>query len=160
METSTAFLAMLWAACLSRFLQRNLRCSGKAAAYLARGPTPFWCAMAGCIAIGSLNAAVEPLVRFYYPCTKTKECAVPCAWLKKGFSWRGQKKFFPIPRLWRSTHSHISGNQGYDSNRTLMWLHMSMSLTSYQHNTWTGQRERDKTNTHALTECGVLWVNY
>ncbi len=35
---SNAFLAVLWAALLSRFLQRNLRCGGEAAAYIARRP--------------------------------------------------------------------------------------------------------------------------
>ncbi len=39
--TSTAFLAMLWAALLSRFLQRNLRCGGEATAYIARRPAYF-----------------------------------------------------------------------------------------------------------------------
>ncbi len=38
MGTSTAFRAVLWAARLSRFIRRNLRCGGEAAAYIARGP--------------------------------------------------------------------------------------------------------------------------
>ncbi len=38
MGMSTAFLPVPWAARLSRFLRRNLRCGGKAAAYIARGP--------------------------------------------------------------------------------------------------------------------------
>ncbi len=38
MGTSTAFLAVLWAAHLSRFTRRNLRCGGEAAAYIARCP--------------------------------------------------------------------------------------------------------------------------
>ncbi len=37
--TSTAFLAVLWAALFSRFLRRNLRCGGEA--YIARRPTYF-----------------------------------------------------------------------------------------------------------------------
>ncbi len=39
-------------------------------------PRPFWRAMAGCMAIGSLNAAAEPLVRFYST-AQTNGCAVP-----------------------------------------------------------------------------------
>ncbi len=39
--TSTAFLAVLWAALLSSFRRRNLRCGSKAAAYIARRPTYF-----------------------------------------------------------------------------------------------------------------------
>ncbi len=39
--TSTAFLAVLWAALLSRFLWRNLRCGGKVTAYIARRPAYF-----------------------------------------------------------------------------------------------------------------------
>ncbi len=35
-RTSTAFLVVLWAAHLSRFLRRNLRCGGEVAAYIAR----------------------------------------------------------------------------------------------------------------------------
>ncbi len=66
MGTSTAFLAVLRAERLSRFLRRNLRCGGEA--YIARGPTHLgglWRAMAGCTAIGSLNATADPLVNFY-----------------------------------------------------------------------------------------------
>ncbi len=43
--------------------RRNLRC-GDGRLYSQR-PRPFWQAMAGCIAVGSFNAAAEPLVRFY-----------------------------------------------------------------------------------------------
>ncbi len=38
---STAFLAVLWAARLSCFLRRNLRCAGKAAPYIVRSPAYF-----------------------------------------------------------------------------------------------------------------------
>ncbi len=38
--TSTAFLAVLWAALLSSFRRRNLRCGSKAAAYIARQDAP------------------------------------------------------------------------------------------------------------------------
>ncbi len=40
-ETSTAFPDALWAALLSRFFQRNLRCGGEAAVYIARCPSHF-----------------------------------------------------------------------------------------------------------------------
>ncbi len=39
--TSTAFLAVLWAARLGCFLRRNLRCSGRAADYIDRCPSYF-----------------------------------------------------------------------------------------------------------------------
>ncbi len=78
-------------------------------------PRPFWWAMAGRIAIGSLNDAAEPLVRFI-ALHKPMDVQLHCV-IKKGFSWRGKKLVFHIPRLRRSTRSHISGNGVYDSNR-------------------------------------------
>ncbi len=71
--------------------------------------------LAGCIAIASLNAAAEPLVCFqalHEPMDGQLHCVI-----KKGFSWRGRKEFFPYLHFWSSTRSHISGNWGYDSNR-------------------------------------------
>ncbi len=41
MGMSTAFLAVLWAARLSCFIRRNLRCGGRAADYIARCPSYF-----------------------------------------------------------------------------------------------------------------------
>ncbi len=86
--TSTAFLAVLWAAHLSRFLRRNLRCGGEVAAYIARCPS-FWRAMVGCIAIGS-RTAYEPLVRshLFEPMDVQLHCMI-----KKGFSWREKSEF-------------------------------------------------------------------
>ncbi len=49
--------------------------------------------LAVCIAIASLNAAAEPLVCFqalHEPMDGQLHCVI-----KKGFSWRGRKEFFP-----------------------------------------------------------------
>ncbi len=90
-------------------------------------PHPFWQVMAGCIVIGSLNAAAEPLISFiilHEPMDVQFHCVI-----EKGFSWRGKNEFFPIQRLRRSARSHISGNRGYDSNRVRL-LALTMSVYS------------------------------
>ncbi len=55
-------------------------------------PLPFWQAMAGCIAIGSLTTAVDWFVSFtlHEPITRSYNCVI-----EKGFS-EGEKRDFPI----------------------------------------------------------------
>ncbi len=88
-ETSTAFPAVLWAALLSRFFQRNLRCGGEAAVYIARCPSHFM-AMSGCIAIGSCTAA-KPLVHLLVLC-EPMDLQFYCV-IINGFSWRVKNSF-------------------------------------------------------------------
>ncbi len=88
--TSPAFLHVLWAARLSRFLWRNLRRGGEEMPFLS------WRAMAGCIAIGSRTAA-EPFVCFlvlHEPMDVQLHCVI-----KKRLQLKRKKLVFPKQRL-------------------------------------------------------------
>ncbi len=69
--------------------------------------------MVGCIAIGSLATAVEWFVSFTLH--KPIMCSYNCV-IEKDFS-EEEKRDFPLLMSisQRSTRSHISGIQGYDS---------------------------------------------
>ncbi len=110
--TSTAFLAMLWAARSVASLEEIWDAVASSGLY-SQTPLPFWRAMADCIAIGSLATAVD---WFVYT---NQSRAVITAWLKKASVEEEKCFFFPIlTSISRcSTPSHISGNGGYNSNR-------------------------------------------
>ncbi len=106
---STAFLAMLWAA---RSSLEEIWDAVASSGLYSQTPLPFWRAMAGCIAIGSLATAVD---WFVYT---NQSRAVITAWLKKASVEEEFFFFFILTSIFRrSTPSHISGNGGYNSNR-------------------------------------------
>ncbi len=84
-------------------------------------PLPFWRAMAGCIAIGSLATTVDWFVSFTLH--EPIKCSYKCV-IEKGFS-EEEKRGFPILTSIsrRSNRSHISGSQGYDSNRVRILIY-------------------------------------
>ncbi len=84
-------------------------------------PLPFWRAMAGCIAIGSLATTVDWFVSFTLH--KPIKCSYKCV-IEKGFS-EEEKRDFPILTSIsrRSNRSHISGSRGYDSNRVRILIY-------------------------------------
>ncbi len=83
----------------SSLKRRNLRCG-----LYSQTPLPFWRAMAGCIAIGSLATALDWFVSFTLnePITCSYNCVI-----EKGFSWRGKKVF---------SHTHIDILTQYEWN--------------------------------------------
>ncbi len=84
--------------------RRNLRCSGRGADYIAR-PLPFWRAMAGCIAIGSLATAVHWLI--FLILQEPITCSYNCM-IEIGFSWRGKLYFSQTRVDTRRSTSEIS----------------------------------------------------
>ncbi len=100
MGMSTALLAVLWAACSVASFEEIWDAVASSELY-SQTPLPFWRAIVGCIAIGSLATAVDWFVSFtlhesIFTLHESITCSYNCV-IEKGFS-EEEKIDFPYLR--------------------------------------------------------------